>query len=172
MDTLYLTDLDGTLLGADSRLSARSARALRRFYDEGIAVTVATGRSWTALDVLAGAPLRAPMVLLGGARVFDASRGTILREHVLPRDCLCAALEILRGAGLCPLLYTQDARDEQRIYYERGADAAVHAYVAGLRARGDDRLREVLRLEERLEAARQAAYLWNIGKVIHNGMCD
>ena len=22
------------------------------------------------------------------------------------------------------------------------------------------------------EAARQAAYLWNIGKVIHNGMCD
>lgn len=26
--------------------------------------------------------------------------------------------------------------------------------------------------EERLEAARQAAYLWNIGKVIHNGMCD
>ena len=21
-------------------------------------------------------------------------------------------------------------------------------------------------------AARQAAYLWNIGKVIHNGMCD
>ena len=69
----------------------------------------------------------------------------------MPRDCLCAALEILRGAGLCPLLYTQDARDEQRIYYERGADAAVHAYVAGLRARGDDRLREVLRLEERLE---------------------
>ena len=62
MDTLYLTDLDGTLLGADSRLSERSARALRRFYDEGIAVTVATGRSWTALDVLAGAPLRAPMV--------------------------------------------------------------------------------------------------------------
>ena len=151
MDTLYLTDLDGTLLGADSRLSERSARALRRFYDEGIAVTVATGRSWTALDVLAGAPLRAPMVLLGGARVFDASRGTILREHVLSRDCLCAALEILRGAGLCPLLYTQDARDEQRIYYERGADAAVHAYVAGLRARGDDRPREVLRLEERLE---------------------
>ena len=151
MDTLYLTDLDGTLLGADSRLSERSARALRRFYDEGIAVTVATGRSWTALAVLAGAPLRAPMVLLGGARVFDASRGTILREHVLSRGCLCAALEILRGAGLCPLLYTQDARDEQRIYYERGADAAVHAYVAGLRARGDDRLREVLRLEERLE---------------------
>ena len=45
MDTLYLTDLDGTLLGADSRLSERSARALRRFYDEGIAVTVATGRA-------------------------------------------------------------------------------------------------------------------------------
>ena len=26
--------------------------------------------------------------------------------------------------------------------------------------------------EERLEAARQAAHLWNTGKVIHTGMCD
>lgn len=26
--------------------------------------------------------------------------------------------------------------------------------------------------EERLEAARQATHLWNIGKVIHTGMCD
>ena len=26
--------------------------------------------------------------------------------------------------------------------------------------------------EERLIAAQQAAHLWNIGKVIHTGMCD
>ena len=26
--------------------------------------------------------------------------------------------------------------------------------------------------EERLAAAKQVAHLWNIGKVIHNGMCD
>ena len=25
---------------------------------------------------------------------------------------------------------------------------------------------------ERLDAAQRAAHLWNIGKVIHNGMCD
>ena len=81
MDTLYLTDLDGTLLGADSRLSERSARALRRFYDEGIAVTVATVRSWTALDVLAGAPVSS------GARMREViSKATGVRKPKMEYD--------------------------------------------------------------------------------------
>ena len=50
--TLYLTDLDGTLLGRGARLSAFSRAGLERLYDAGVAVTAATARSWSALDVL------------------------------------------------------------------------------------------------------------------------
>jgi hydroxymethylpyrimidine pyrophosphatase-like HAD family hydrolase len=151
LNTLYLTDLDGTLLDVHGRLSPRSARGLRALYDAGVVVSVATGRSWAAaVGVLEGAPFRAPLVLLGGARVCDAQTGAILREHVLSPVCIRAVLEVLRGAGLSPLFYTQNARDEQCVYYERRADAAVHAYVASLRAQGDDRFHEVGRLEERL----------------------
>ena len=66
MRTLYLTDLDGTLLGRGARLSAFSRAGLERLYDAGVAVTAATARSWSALDVLQGVRFRAPMILLGG----------------------------------------------------------------------------------------------------------
>ena len=150
MDTLYLTDLDGTLLDGRGRLSPFSARALRRLYDAGVAVSVATGRALEGLHVLEGAPFRAPLVLLGGARVREAESGKILWERTLTRAQVRAALAVFRGAGLCPLLYTQDAADAQRVYFERGADENVHAYVAAMRAAGDGRFRRVERLEERL----------------------
>ena len=60
MRTLYLTDLDGTLLGRGARLSAFSRAGLERLYDAGVAVTAATARSWSALDVLQGVRFRAP----------------------------------------------------------------------------------------------------------------
>lgn len=150
METLYLTDLDGTLLDSRGRLSVFSARALRTLYEAGVAVSVATGRSWSALDVLEGAPFRAPMILLGGARIYDAASRAILREHVLPLERVMAVLDVLRGAGLWAMMYTQDAQDVQRVYYEHGAPVQMLDYVARQRAQGDDRFCAVDRLEDKL----------------------
>ena len=43
--TLYVSDMDGTLLGSDSRLSAASALMLNRAIAGGVLVTVATART-------------------------------------------------------------------------------------------------------------------------------
>ncbi len=40
--TLYVTDLDGTLLGGDSRISNASAEMLTRLADAGVMFTAAT----------------------------------------------------------------------------------------------------------------------------------
>jgi HAD superfamily hydrolase (TIGR01484 family) len=151
MKTLYLTDLDGTLLDGEGRVSAFSARALARLYEEGALVSAVTGRSWSALDKLKGARLRAPLALLNGARIYDAERRTILSERTLGADRARAVLALFRGAGLSPLLYTQDARDEQRVYYERGASRQLEEYVAAARAGGDNRFAQVGRLEDKLD---------------------
>ncbi len=147
--TLYLTDLDGTLLGRGARLSAFSRAGLERLYDAGVAVTAATARSWSALDVLQGVRFRAPMILLGGARIYDAERRKILFEQTLPEQSAAAALHRLRDAGLSPLIYTQNARDEQKIYYEDGADEALRGYVSQATSGGDNRFARAERLEER-----------------------
>ena len=42
MSTLFVTDLDGTLLGADARISQESAALLHPMLDEGLQLAVAT----------------------------------------------------------------------------------------------------------------------------------
>lgn len=148
MRTLYLTDLDGTLLGRGARLSDFSRAGLERLYDAGVAVTAATARSWSALDVLRGVRFRAPMILLGGARIYDAEKREILFEQTLPAESAAAALRSFRDAGLSPLLYTQNERDEQKIYYEEYADEALRGYVSQETSGGDGRFARAERLEE------------------------
>ena len=144
--------MDGTLLKSDGTMSARTREGLKQLYASGVSVSVATSRSYSALDALGDAHLHAPLILLGGARIYDMNEKRVLREHVLPRREAEFALEAVRAAGLSPLIYTQSGQDEQLIYYENGADAALHAYVDRMRLHyGDGRFRGVDALEEVLD---------------------
>ena len=45
MKTLYITDLDGTLLDANSQVSAEAVEVLNPMLDDGLLFTVATART-------------------------------------------------------------------------------------------------------------------------------
>ena len=45
MKTLYISDLDGTLLSSDALLSEKSREALRHFSSRGILISAATART-------------------------------------------------------------------------------------------------------------------------------
>lgn len=143
MKTLYVTDLDGTLLDKTSRVSDKTKCALKELYDRGVQISPATSRSWSALWALGGAQLRGPYVLLGGARIWDAQTKTMLREHTYEAKDAEFILQTVKEAGLTPFLYAQDERDAQRIYYECTADANALRYIAAQRAAGDDRFNRV-----------------------------
>ena len=151
MKTIYVTDLDGTLLGSGSRLSENTKRALEELYDRGVMISPATGRSHNSLDVLQEAPFRGPYVLLGGARILDAQKKQWLFERPYTAQQADYILQKLKRAGLTPFLYTQNAEDDQRIYYEQDADENVLAYVEVQRKKGDGRFRRVSRFAEKLQ---------------------
>ena len=150
MKTLYVTDLDGTLLDKTSRVSGITKRALDELYARGVMVSPATSRSWSALWALNGAQLGGPYVLLGGARIWDKQTQTMLREHIYAAKDADFILKTVKSAGLTPFLYAQDAEDVQRIYYERDADDNALAYIAAQRAAGDDRFTLVESLSDKL----------------------
>lgn len=50
--TLFVTDLDGTLLGSDSRVSTRSAQLLADLTEAGVMITAATARTPATVDPL------------------------------------------------------------------------------------------------------------------------
>lgn len=70
--TLYVTDLDGTLLGTSDSVSARSAQLLNEVIDDGGMVTFATARSFTsARRATSALRLALPAITYGGTVVVD-----------------------------------------------------------------------------------------------------
>jgi len=102
-------DLDGTLAGADHRVSDRAIRALAALEARGVRPIIVTGRTTrAAIDPARAAGLTTPVISCNGT-VVTAPDGTRLLEADLdpavPRDLLAAA----EDTGLSPTLWTADA---------------------------------------------------------------
>lgn len=96
---LVATDIDGTLLGDDRTLSARTATVLQRICAQGTPVVLVTGRPirWLQLvyDQLA-APL--PAICANGAVVYDPVADEVLRADPLAPELLAEVARRLRAA--------------------------------------------------------------------------
>lgn len=115
--TLYVSDLDGTLLQPDARLTDFARNSLNQMIDEGLLFTVASGRQLLSIqDVLAGLNLRLPIVEKDGAFVSDFHTG----EHFLRRDILretaVSILDTILAKGLSPFLNTSDGLRDKLCY--------------------------------------------------------
>lgn len=93
------TDLDGTLLGSDGRISERTRVAVLGAEDAGLAVVIATGRPprWIApiVDQLGD---RGLVVCANGAAVYDPSRHELVRRTELTPEVLVEVVDDLAEA--------------------------------------------------------------------------
>ena len=65
---LFVSDMDGTLLNAEAKLSARSRELISELTDEGAYITVATARTpATVQGLLEGTRMRLPAIVMTGA---------------------------------------------------------------------------------------------------------
>src|SRR5437867_7695520 len=96
---LIATDLDGTLIGSDGTVSARTQRALRRAQDSGAEIVLVTARPPRYVDRLGLAAATA--VCANGAIVYDAGRRTIVeaRELLIAREVAEILGKALPGMG-------------------------------------------------------------------------
>ena len=91
--TLYISDLDGTLLDKKAKLSRHSEELIKRFIENGGLFSVATARSQSAVSILSRLDIRIPSIHLNGVLMYDYKN----RKYI---DCTpmetSAALEIIR----------------------------------------------------------------------------
>ena len=103
---LYVSDLDNTLLGKDSRLSPFTLETLNRLIQEGLLFTFASARSLTsAAKTIQGLNLHLPVITYNGTFIQDAGTGEILHGCTFDTDQRWAVMEILEGFGVSPLVY-------------------------------------------------------------------
>lgn len=120
MKHLFVTDLDGTLLGADSRISPLSRRIINELTAHGVAVTAATARTPATVEpIFSGITPSVPAVVMTGAALWDRhSRSYIHRRPIAPGDD-SRMLRAIRDCGIEPLVYTWRPDDPQmlHVYY-------------------------------------------------------
>ena len=98
--TLYVSDLDGTLLDSETTLSQFSRDTLNALMDQGLLFTVASARSVASMrQVLAGLCLRLPVVEVNGAFVSDPGSGEHYSIQNLQRDVLTGLWQQVEDAG-------------------------------------------------------------------------
>lgn len=113
--TLYVTDMDGTLLTSDSIVSPQSAKIINQLTDMGARITVATARTpATVVNLLSGTRLSLPAIVMTGAAMYDLSVGDYCNVHFIDPAVVAKAVDMFSEAGVRPFVYT--LRDDQIIH--------------------------------------------------------
>lgn len=108
--TLYVCDLDGTLLGPDAGPSDFTRDTLNGLVGCGVPITIATARSLVSVrKVVDGLELRGPGVVYGGAFVVDLATGATLVERLLDPSLVDRVLGVFAEIGVAPLVYAVDS---------------------------------------------------------------
>ena len=115
-DTLFVTDLDGTLLTADAVLPEGAVERIRELHNRGVHLTYATARTIrSAAFILAGLPFTEPVSLMNGVLLRDMNTGRYVEGNLLPAE---AVEQILRAGGE-PFVYTLSEDDQLFTAYRR-----------------------------------------------------
>lgn len=101
-NTLYVTDLDGTLLRSDATLSLYTISTINRLTEQGLAFTYATARSIESARPIAGElNLRLPAITRNGAVLADNATGKHLEKALFTEEEVALLKEMLPELPRC-----------------------------------------------------------------------
>lgn len=142
MKTLYVTDLDGTLLRSDDSVSDFSRQTLTAFIESGGLFTFATARSYSSLVRLRGIfRPRIPLVTYNGAFLVEPETGRPLHVESLPQDLVHSVWEAVRDLSASPLFYSLQEGREKVSYLEGRENPGLRRYIGS--REGDPRMTPV-----------------------------
>ena len=116
---LILTDLDGTLLDDNKRLSPANRAALERAARLGAQVVLATGRSYPALtQELRDLSFLRYFILMNGAKVWDRQTNQILYRAEIDLDTAFRVFDLIEPLDATVDCYQSDMGYMPRRYYD------------------------------------------------------
>lgn len=140
MKTLYVTDLDGTLLNTEERVSDYSIATINRLVQNGMLFTYATARSLvSASAVTKGLSANIPVIAYNGALIIHPATGKVLSSLSFTQEEREAVREFLTGQQIFPMVYSYVDGVEKVSWRTDRENDGMRRYLE--RRRGDRRLR-------------------------------
>ena len=148
MTTIFVSDLDGTLVNERAELSPFALQALRDLLEEGLPFTVASARGVHSIrQMLAGLPIDLPVISFNGAFLSDIKTGHHEVVNHMDEEVAREIFQCLPRHGCAPYIATYDGQQEQ-IYYDEVINAGMQWYLDERLEREDPRWQRAGRLGE------------------------
>lgn len=118
--TLYVSDLDGTLLDNTSRVSPATAEMLNEAIAEGALFTVATARTpATVQPLLSGVRMTLPAIVMTGAAQWDLARQRFRSITTIPEEDADRIAEAFERVSLRPFTYCVSGDSFLNVYHSK-----------------------------------------------------
>lgn len=113
--TLFVSDLDGTLLKSDGTMAEETVAAINEMTARGLKFSFATARSYyTAMQVASEITADIPIILHNGVFIRDNLSGRRIVENLL--DDVPHIKSVLTSHGIHPMVYTLNGDTEKYTY--------------------------------------------------------
>lgn len=134
MKTLYVSDLDKTLLRSSQTTSEFTNKVINRLVGDGMIFSFASARSYVTMKkVASGIDVKIPVIIYNGVFIAENGTGRILMSNTLP-----GADEIVKDLtdnGIFPIVYSYIDGEEKFSYIKNMASKAEREF---LDSRNDD----------------------------------
>lgn len=139
MKTLYVTDLDGTLLNKDERINRYSRDIINGLVEEGLLFTYATARSSISAAVAAqGLSTKIPIIAYNGAFIIEPLSGRILLSTFFTEGQKEYLSGVFREYNVSPLVYAYVDGIEKVTWRTVTENDGIRDYLS--RRKGDKRM--------------------------------
>ena len=118
MKTLYISDLDGTLLHPNVELSDTSISIINELIKKGMLFSVATARSIASVKpILEKVSISVPIILMNGVCIYDLHKNDYVKVEAFSRESIDLLMEVIRNNKLKGFAYTIN-KGVMSTYYE------------------------------------------------------
>ena len=143
--TLYVSDLDGTLLRSNQTTSEYTNEVINSLTEKGIVFSYATARSiYTSSKVTKGLDAKIPVITYNGAFIVDNCTHEVLHATYFDRNVYNLLREMF-SEGVYPIVYSIVGGKERFSYYPSKSSKTILGFAA---SRNDERKRIVDSEEE------------------------
>lgn len=144
MKTLYVTDLDGTLLRSDERTSDFTNQTIHDLVNQGMIFSYATARSYhTSHKVTNGLVAKIPLIIYNGALIIDNQTQEILLSNFFYKEDIHELLHDFISHHIYPTVYSFIDGVEKFSYIEEKLTSGMKEFVESRKE--DQRIRIVER---------------------------